>query len=126
MGQWLLGGAALVAFGAFLTHILAGQRIGVRPLLASNDLPHITKWLAFLCWHVVTLLFLNIAVFLGVAAVRPLSTDLLVFIAVVSGCIAALSAAVALRAGLNPLRFPATYVLALVAALTTAGLLLFP
>lgn len=118
----VLAVASLAAFVTFLVHWLVGGVHAARPLLKAKDLTAGSRWLNYFCWHIVTVLLLIMAALLAFGAARRVSADALALVAVIAASISILSIAVTLRARINPLRFPASYLLAIVAGLTTWGI----
>jgi hypothetical protein len=114
--------AAGLALIAFATHLIVGGRYAVRPLLAATDITHASRWLNYLCWHMATVLLFLMTIFLGLAAAGTDMRDSVVLIAAMSASTSILSASIAIHAGINPLRFPATYLLAGVATFAVLGL----
>ena len=115
--------AALVSLVIFFVHWLIGGIYAARPLLAAKDISPASRWLNYLCWHIVTILLLIITATLGLAALGRASADTVILVAVIAASSSILSVAVTLRAGIRPYRFPASYLLATVAVLSTAGIL---
>ena len=114
--------AAFVCLIAFFVHTFVGERFAARPLLACEELPRPSKWLNFLCWHIVTVHLLILACWLGAAAFGWVGREAVLLIAMLTGTISLVSIAVTLKAGIAPYRFPASYMLGLVAALSFAAL----
>lgn len=117
-----LAGASAAAAVTFLAHWQIGGRYAARPLLASAQLPAVAKWLNYFCWHIVTILLLMMALTLAGAAAGRVHMDAVRFIAVSATAISLLSIAVTLSAKIRPWRFPASYLLATVAALSFWGM----
>lgn len=122
MNFFLLAASAIAAV-AFVVHTFVGGRYAAPPLMASG-LPPATIWLNYLCWHIVTALLAILAVALAAGASGAVSADAAALAGVIAGSIAIVSVAVTLKAGIAPLRFPASYLLGSVALLTFAGLTL--
>lgn len=120
MNGWFAA-AALAATAASFAHPMLGRPHAAR-LLAADGLPVFTRWLAYLCWHGVTLVFVVMAATLWAVAVDAWPVAAALPIAVSAAGIAALSIVVAIRAGLPPFRLPASYVIGAVAVFTIAGL----
>lgn len=114
----LAGVAGLVTF---FVHWQVGGRYAARPLLAARDLTPASRWLNYFCWHIVTVLLLIMAFALLLGAFGRASQSTARLVAVIAASISVLSVAITLRAGIPPLRFPASYLLAIVAALALAG-----
>ena len=81
-----------------------------------------SRWLNYICWHIVTVLLAAMAISLAFASFGRLSRDAVMLFAIFAASISVLSFAIALRGGVHPLRFPSTYLLAIVAVLDVAGL----
>ena len=122
MNPTILWLAVAAAGATFAVHAFVGGPVVARPLLADRGLPPASKWLNYYCWHVttVTLLFLTGA--LAGAALDARFEPLAVFAMALTLALAVLSAAVALKAGIHPLRFPSTSLFALTGVLIAASL----
>jgi hypothetical protein len=116
---WLAAGASLATFAV---HTFAGGIKVARPLLADRSLPLASKWLNYYCWHIVTLLLIFMSGAFAFAALDPQRPDVAVFASALAVPLCVLSVAVALRAGIPPLRFPSTTLFAIIAALGWAGI----
>jgi len=68
--------AAVLSAGVFLIHTFLGGRTIAVPLLKSGDLHPVPKYVAYYCWHLVTIVLAAIAVMFAVAGVRAQSLDL--------------------------------------------------
>lgn len=123
MQQVFLWSAAAACALAFAVHTFVGGRVVARPLLADRSLPKPAKWLAYYCWHIATVLVAAMAAAYGWAAWSGQARDMTIAVTVVAAALGALSAGVALRAGINPLRFPSTSLFAVTACLGAAALL---
>jgi hypothetical protein len=124
MQETVLWAASAVMLTTFLTHTFIGGMHAARPLLADNGLPRASKWLNYYCWHVTTLTILGLTGAFVYTAVRPDRPELAVLATTLSASFALLSAAVAIKGGLHPLRFPSTSLFTVTAVLGTAALIL--
>ena len=104
--------AILFAGTAFVVHTFVGGREVARPLLADRSLPPASKWLNYYCWHVTTALLAAVTVAMAWAAFDERLMPVVGFIGIFAVISALLSVAVALKARINPLRFPSTSLLA--------------
>lgn len=109
--------AALVSAVTFYVHTFIGGPVVARPLLASAALPPASKWLNYYTWHMATVLLAAMGAGFGWAAVRPDAHDLALFLTILAAANSLLSAWVAWKGGINPLRFPSTSLFALIAVL---------
>lgn len=114
--------AALAAFISFLVHTFVGGRYAAQPLLDARELPKATIWLNYFTWHIATIHLLTMAAVLAAGAVGLVHRDAVFLVGVLAASISILSIAVTLKARIPPLRFPASYLLGLTAALTFLGL----
>lgn len=120
---WIL--CALSAL-TFVVHTFVGGPVVVRPLLANDTLPKASKWLAYYCWHIATVMLAAVTIAAGWLVHEP-SIDVkrfaLVFFGALAAALSLLSAAVASRGGINPLRFPSTSLFAAIATVCSLALL---
>lgn len=123
MQSFLLWSAAAAALTAFAVHTFRGGAVVARPLLADESLPSPSKWLNYYCWHIATVMLVFSAAAFAYLASNPSSLELAVFVSSLAVACSILSAAVALKAGIHPFRFPSTSLLALVGILGWAGIL---
>ena len=107
--------AILMSIGTFFVHTFIGGIYVARPLLADKSLPVASKWLNYYCWHVTTIMI----VFLGIGfwlCLQDQEISLMIgFLAALATASAILSAAVAIKGQINPLRFPSTSLFAAIA-----------
>lgn len=69
-GTWLVWAAAVVSLLTCFGHVFIGGPQVAGPLLRATDLSDVTRWMAYFCWHVVTVLTLAMGVGFALAAVR--------------------------------------------------------
>jgi hypothetical protein len=121
MPDLLILSAALVLLITFFTHVVVGGRYVARPLLADTHLPKASKWLNYYCWHLVSLMLLALPLGLTYAAwhqpAQVTIAGLAVFLLACSG----LSAGVAMKGQIPPLRFPSTALFLIAALLLSAA-----
>lgn len=115
MNAYLLWAGAGLSALTFAVHFFIGGRYVARPLLADQSLPRASKWLNYYCWHMVSVLLLFMVGGYAYAARTGQGAELIVFMGICAAAFSPLSAYVALRGGIHPLRFPST---SLFAALT--------
>lgn len=114
--------AAAVAFLTFVVHTFVGGVYVVRPLLAADDLTRASRWLAYYCWHIATVVILFMTAGFAYAAMWPHEARVLTwFLCALALALSALSATVALKGGIHPLRFPSTSLFAVVGVLAIWG-----
>jgi hypothetical protein len=125
-----LWGAAATSAATFLVHVFAGGAHVARPLLADRTLPRASKWLNYYCWHIVSVLIAAMAAAFAAAASGALDRAVAAFghvsvlagaFAVLASALSLLSAFVARKGGVNPLRFPSTSLFAAIAVLAVAA-----
>jgi hypothetical protein len=75
MNMYLVAAAVLSALVCLL-HTFAGGRAIAGPLLKANDLHPVPKYVAYYCWHIVTIVLATISVLFAVGAMRAQSLDL--------------------------------------------------
>ena len=113
--------AAAAGFISFIVHTFVGGRYAARPLLRSTDLPKATIWLNYFTWHIVTVHLAVFSVVLACGGVGLIHRHALLLVSVLAACVATTSVAVTLKAGIHPLRFPASYLLGVTAVLAFWG-----
>lgn len=118
-----LSAAAVMSIITFSVHTFIGGPRVAGPLLANTDLPKASKWLNYFCWHVTTIFTFSMSGAYAYVALHPERPELVVFLTVVTAAFSLLSAAVALKGNINPIRFPSTSLFATVSLLGLAGLL---
>lgn len=115
--------AAVLSLVMTVGHVvIAGARV-VRPLLADGSLPPQARWLAYFCWHVVTLLSAAMTLGFALVAAGSAPLELAAFLSLLVLSCAALGAVVAVRARLLPHRFPPPVLFLLVGVAGSAGVL---
>lgn len=123
MQSVLLWSAAAAAAVTWVVHTFIGGMYVARPLLADASLPKAAKWLAYYCWHLVTLMIAGIAAAFAGAAFGLVEARLAAVLAIFCLACSALSAAIGIKGGIAPWRFPATSLFAIVGVLGLAGAL---
>ena len=108
MQETFLWAAVVVSFITFAVHTFVGGPRVAGPLLASTALPKASKWLNYFCWHVVTIYTLLMGGAYAYVALNPERPELVVFVTILNFAFAILSAVVAVKGDINPLRFPST------------------
>lgn len=115
----------LLATATFLIHTFIGGPRVAAPLLADTGLPKASKWLNYFCWHIATVLLAFMAGAFAWLALEPrpaITGPALLFFGALSLVLAGLSAGVAMRGGIHPLRFPSTSLFASMAVLCALSL----
>jgi hypothetical protein len=115
--------AGLFSAITFFVHLLVGGIYVVRPLLAVKGLSPASRWLNYYCWHIVTLYLAAMATVFGLAAMRMIHADAVILIVILDFLFAFLCVAVAIRGGVSPWRFPASWLFLVVALSGLWGLL---
>lgn len=113
--------ASVAAFISFCVHTFVGGRYAARPLLAATSLPRATIWLNYFTWHIVTVHLLVFTAVLACGAFGLVHRDAILLVSILAACVSITSVAVTLKAGIPPLRFPASYLLGATAALSLFG-----
>lgn len=114
-----LATASVLALITFGVHTFVGGVFVARPLLASRELTPASLWLNYYCWHIVTALLLVMSAGFGWAAAHPDAHDVAALLTVMAAIFSPLCVWVAIKGGIAPWRFPASWLFALV---TAAGL----
>jgi len=121
MQALLLWSAALMCLITFGVHVFVGGVYVARPLLADRTLPKASKWLNYYCWHITSVLILFLGGAFAYSARTPGRPELAAFAAALTLTLAVLSALVAVKGHIHPLRFPSTSLFALTAFLGFSG-----
>ncbi len=108
---WLASALSFVTFGV---HTFVGGVYAARPLLAAPDLPRAARWLNYYCWHITTVLLVYMTGGFAWAALSPQGLSVAWFLTALAPALSVLSVGVALRGGVNPIRFPSTTLFALI------------
>ena len=108
MHDYFLWAAVVMSVITFVVHTFIGGPIVARPLLANTDLTKASKWLNYYCWHIVTIYTLSMGIAYLYVAFNPGRPELAVFLSTLNAALSILSAAVAIKGGINPFRFPST------------------
>ncbi|MGF1622289.1 MAG: hypothetical protein ACFCUR_16945 [Rhodomicrobiaceae bacterium] len=122
MQSVLLWSAAAVSLTGFAVHTFMGGAVVARPLLADRNLPKASRWLSYYCWHVATVMLLFTSGAFAYSATYPGRLELAIFVSSLAIVLSLLSAAVAFKARINPLRLPSTTLLALTGLLGWGGI----
>jgi hypothetical protein len=120
----LLWTAVIVSAITFAVHTFIGGPRVAAPLLANNDLPKASKWLNYFCWHMVTMYNFTIGGAYAYVALHPTKLELVFFLTVLNSGFAILSAAVAVKGKIHPLRFPSTSLFCILSILGIFSLIL--
>ena len=115
--------ASIVAGITFYVHTFIGGVRVAGPLLADENLPLATKWLAYYCWHLVTIMIAAMTLFFAAAASYGVPAALVFAFSLFCLSCSGLSAIVAIKGGIAPWRFPSTTLFAVVGLTGTAGVL---
>ena len=113
--------AAVVLAATFGVHVFLGGIHAARPLLAATDITRASRWLNYFCWHMVSVLLLALAAAFALAAGRADMWPLAALGVLLSAVFSLLSAVVALKGQIAPLRFPSTSLFALSSAAGFCG-----
>lgn len=108
-----LWAAAMISAVTFVVHTFMGGKFVARPLLADKNLPKASKWLNYYCWHNTTVM---IAITTGAfvwLAMNPGHRPMIFLLSVLTASVSLLSACVALKGDIHPLRFPSTSLFAM-------------
>ena len=114
--------AAVAAVVTFCVHTFVGGKFVAGPLLADRGLPKAPKWLNYYCWHVTTIEIFGMAGAFLYIAINQLNLELAIFVSSLAVLNAILSAAVAIKGRIHPLRFPSTSLFTVTAGLGWAAI----
>lgn len=110
----LLWATALLSLVTFYIHTFIGSPRVATPLLNNKNLPPASKWLNYFCWHIVTRYLLLMSGAYAYVAMHQDRPELVVFLTILNSALSILSVAVAIKAKINPFRFPSTTLFALI------------
>ena len=113
-----------MSFLTFLVHTFIGGPRVAGPLLEDTSLPIASRWLNYYCWHVTTIYTFLMGGAYAYVALNPNKPEMVVFLSILNTALSILSAAVAVKGGINPLRFPSTSLFASVALLGIISLII--
>ncbi len=119
----ILWAAVVMSFVTFLVHTFIGGPRVAEPLLANTSLPIASKWLNYYCWHITSIYTFSMGGAYAYVALNPNRPELVVFLSILNTALAFLSAAVAIKGGINPFRFPSTSLFASVSLLGKISLI---
>ena len=108
--------AAVLSLITFGVHTFIGGRFAARPLLEATDLPKASRWLNYFTWHMVTVLLLFMTGGFWVAALSTDAFDVAVLLMLMAASFSPLCIWVALKGGVAPWRFPASWLFLLILA----------
>lgn len=117
--------AAVLSLITFAVHTFVGGRFAARPLLASSELPKASLWLNYFTWHMATVMLLFMAGGFGVAARYPGALAAGALLTLMAATFSPLCIWVALKGGISPWRFPASWLFALIALVAYLGQIQF-
>jgi len=118
--------ASLSALVTFAIHTFAGGAVVARPLLADTHLPAASKWLNYYCWHITTVLLAAMALAFAATALDARFSAFPYLLGPLALCLSGLTVAIAIKAGIAPLRFPSTSLFALTGVLGIAAIATHP
>lgn len=118
--------AAALSLAMTAGHVWVAGAIVVRPLLDDSALPPLVRWLAYFCWHVVTLLAGALTLGFALVAAGAAPFALAAFLSSLALSCAALGGVVVVRSHIPLHRFPPPTLFLLVGLVGAAGILLHP
>jgi hypothetical protein len=113
--------AAVLSMVTFGVHTFIGGKFVARPLLASIELPRASLWLNYFTWHMATVMLLFMSAGFAFAASRPDATDVAALLTLMAATFSPLCIWVAIKGGISPWRFPASWLFALIALVAFFG-----
>jgi hypothetical protein len=114
--------AAVGALAICLVHVILGGRHIVRPLLADTNLPRMSKWTLYMCWHFVTITLAGMALAFLLAGQPGGNRALAVFATGAAVLYALTNIGMNIALGLRHSRHPQWMMFAPLAALGAMGL----
>ena len=113
--------AAVLSLITFGVHTFIGGRFAAQPLLEAHDFHKASRWLNYFTWHMVTVMLLIMAAGFWFAAVEPGGFDVAVLLMIMAAAFSPLCIWVALKGGIAPWRFPASWLFLLIVAAGSWG-----
>lgn len=114
--------AALLSLITFGVHTFVGGKYAARPLLAAERFDKASRWLNYMTWHMVTAVLLVFVVGYAWAALRPEAVEVAWLLTVLAAPLSLISVWVALKGGIQPWRFPSSWLFAMTVAAGLWGL----
>lgn len=114
--------AAVLSLITFGVHTFVGGKYAARPLLEAQDFHKASRWLNYFTWHMATVLLLVMAAGFGWAAVTPAAWPAAVILTVMAALFSPLCIWVAMKGEIQPWRFPASWLFALIVIAAGLGL----
>lgn len=121
MNLWFLS-AAVAAAVTFSVHFFVGGRFIARPLLAAEGLNPVTKYTAYYCWHLVSIVLAGIALAFFRAGLFSGGRELAAASVLFSAAAATLSLTIISRWKLSWFKFPQWILFVIVTLLGAGGL----
>lgn len=106
--------AALLCLITFGVHTFVGGRYAAQPLLAAHEFDKASRWLNYFTWHMATVVLLVMAAGFAWAAFVPTARDVAGLLVVLAALFSPLCIWVALKGGIQPWRFPASWLFLLI------------
>ncbi|WP_029087000.1 hypothetical protein [Brevundimonas aveniformis] len=115
--------AAVLSLITFSTHTFVGGKYAARPILAAETFDRASRWLNYMCWHMVTALLLLFTGGFAWAALSPEAVEVAMLLTGLAVPLSAISVWVAMKGGIQPWRFPSSWLFALITVAGLSGLL---
>ncbi len=106
--------AALLCLITLGVHTFVGGKYAARPLLAADGFDKASRWLNYFTWHMATAVLLLMAAGFAWAAFVPDAVEAAVLCMLLAAVFSPLCVWVALRGGIMPWRFPASWLFLLI------------
>lgn len=106
--------ASVLSLATFCVHTFVGGRFAARPLLDAHDFHKASRWLNYFTWHMATVMLLVMTGGFAWAAVHADALDVALLLALMAALFSPLCAWVALKGGIAPWRFPASWLFFLI------------
>lgn len=115
--------AAVLSLITFAVHTFVGGRFAARPLLDAHDFHKASRWLNYFTWHMATVMLLVMPAGYAWAAVHPDAMDVAILLTLMAAAFSPLCVWVAVKGGISPERFPASWLFALIVVAGLWGVL---
>lgn len=113
--------AAVLSLITFGVHTFVGGKYAARPLLEAAHFDPASRWLNYFTWHMATVLLLVMAAGFAWTAIAPEAWPAALILTVMATLFSPLCVWVAMKGGIAPHRFPASWLFVLIVGASAWG-----